>query len=46
MKLINPYTGKPVDASGDVAERLRVAGFKPVEPPVQRRKPGRPKKSE
>lgn len=46
MKLINPYTGKPVEAVGEAVDRLRSAGFKPVESTVQRRKPGRPKKSE
>lgn len=53
MKLVNPYTGTTVDASGEVAERLKKVGFKPAEPPAAprepseapKRRPGRPKKS-
>lgn len=44
--LINPYTGKPVDASGDSVKVLTAAGFVPVEVEKPKRKPGRPKKSE
>lgn len=48
MKLVNPYTGTTVDASGEVAERLKKVGFKPAESPAAeapKRRPGRPKKS-
>ena len=30
MKLIAPYTGGVVEASGPAAERLKAAGYKPV----------------
>lgn len=42
MRLTNPWTGLPVDAQGEVAERLKAMGFKPEEAP-KRRKPA-PKK--
>lgn len=46
--LINPYSGKPVDASEAAAERLVKVGFRPVvedvKPEPKRR--GRPKKSD
>lgn len=46
MLLVNPFTGKTVDASGDAVAVLTAAGFTPVvvEAPVEKRKPGRPKK--
>lgn len=31
-RLINPYTGQAVEAQGEVAERLKAAGFKPEQP--------------
>lgn len=46
--LVNPHSGKPVDAREGAVERLVAAGFRPVvedaPPPPKRR--GRPKKSE
>lgn len=53
MRLVNPSTKTVVVASGDIAERLVQAGFKPAEPPAAprdpsedpKRRPGRPKKS-
>lgn len=47
MRLTNPYTGTEVVASGEVADRLKKVGFRPVEPPAEpKRRPGRPKKSD
>jgi hypothetical protein len=34
MLLVNPFTGKLVDASGEVADQLLRAGFKEKEPEV------------
>lgn len=42
-KLINPHTGKSVEAEGDNAKVLVAAGFKPVE---EKKKPVRSKKSD
>lgn len=42
MRLTNPWTGLPVEAQGEVAERLKAAGFKP-EAQKKPRKPA-PKK--
>lgn len=48
MILVNRFTGKPVSASGEVADRLLGAGFKKQEPEVVVKKiaakRGRPKK--
>ena len=42
-RLTNPYTGHAVEAEGELAERLKAAGFKPE---AKRRAPrkGEPKK--
>lgn len=36
-RLINPYTGQAVEAQGEVAERLKAAGFKPEPKRAQRK---------
>lgn len=46
VALVNPHTGKPVEAEGALVERLESLGFKREKPEPVKRKPGRPKKSE
>lgn len=43
MRLVNPITGLPVEAQGEVAERLKAKGFKPAPKAPAKRRPA-PKK--
>lgn len=51
MRLTNPWTGLPVEAEGEAAERLMARGFKPEEAPrkapaKRRPAPKKPKTTE
>lgn len=47
MRLTNPWTGLPVEAHGEAAERLKAAGFKPeAQKKPRKAAPKKPKTTE